>query len=290
MATAVAIALLSGFLPPTGLFSPDTFFVEEYSLGPFRQAARVSLSASGWLYVADQGANTIQLFGEDHSKSAEVGGYGWVSSTFDCPTGLATDGLSLYVSDRGNHRVQRFDRNLRYLSSLATRDTAYGPARFGYPLGVALSQQGALFVLDGENLRVVKFDASSNFERTFGDASSNNQAFRQPTKILATKQRVYISEPARILQFDDFGNFIRSVGENLGSRIQTFGADESAIVEVRGDSLYWFSVEGTLESTTSIRSLIADVPIDAVQDIAVAGDRLILLTTKHLISFHRVRQ
>ena len=128
---------------------PDTMLVEQKTLGSFQRATRLITNPQGWIYVLDSERNLVVLMKGDEGPSSSVGGYGWSSTTFDEPTGLATDGLNVYVADRGNHRLLRFDRSLNFISSFVTRDTSLLAARFGSPLGVALSRLGDLFVLDG---------------------------------------------------------------------------------------------------------------------------------------------
>ena len=164
--------------------APDTMLVEQKAVGSFQRATRLITNPQGWIYVLDSERNLVVLMKGDEEASSSVGGYGWSSTTFDQPTGLATDGLNLYVADRGNHRLVRFDRSLNFISSFVTRDTSLLAARFGSPLGVALSRLGDVFVLDGENLRVVKFAANMQYKRSFGDIDDQRSRLRQPIKIL----------------------------------------------------------------------------------------------------------
>ncbi len=183
--------------------SPDTSIIEVQTLGSFQQASRITTNPQGWMYVTDAGRNLVIRLKGDESVNTSVGGYGWSPTTLDKPTGLATDGLNLYVSDYGNHRLQRFDSNLNFISSFATRDTSFTDARFGYPLGVALSRLGDLFVLDGDNVRVVKFIGNVRYGRSFGDIDDRRSRLRRPEKILVgPNDHVFVLEPDRLLEFD----------------------------------------------------------------------------------------
>src|SRR5207245_1968638 len=61
----------------------------------------------------------------------------------------------VYVTDTGNHRVQKFDRD----GNFETQWGGFGGARgqFNFPYGLAVDRRGAIFVLDSSNFRVQQF-------------------------------------------------------------------------------------------------------------------------------------
>lgn len=266
--------------------APDTVFVEVQSIGSFQRATRLTTNPQGWAYVADSERNLVSLFKADGSEGPSVGGYGWTSTELDKPSGLATDGLNLYVSDYGNHRLQRFDSNLNFISSFSTRDTSFTNARFGYPLGVALSRLGDLFILDGDNLRVIKFAGNVRYERAFGDIDDQRSRLRRPEKILTGQNdHVFVLEPDRLLEFDYFGHFLRSIGEKLFDEAKGFCLVSGGIMVVTSDALLWFSDRGDLQRTIARSEFRATDKLDDLQDVAVSGDRLLVLTSTRLHIF-----
>lgn len=194
--------------------------------------------------------------------------------------------LTLDVSDYGNHRIQRFDRYTNLVSSLFTRDTSYAPARFGYPSGVALSNQGDLLILDSENLRIVEFSADSRFERNFGDLTTAGGKLQDPIKVCVEGDHyIYVLEKSRILEFDFYGNFLRSFAPNILDDILGGQTTPLGVAAVSADTLFWFSAEGSLLSKTSFATLIAEDPVTSVQDIAIEDDRLFVLTPHRCFIF-----
>ncbi|MEK6754766.1 MAG: NHL repeat-containing protein [Bacteroidota bacterium] len=265
--------------------APDTILVQERVFGSFQRATRLVTSPQGWIYVVDADRNTIVLFKDQDSSPSFVGGYGWTATTFAQPTGIATDGLNVYVSDLGNHRIQRFDRFLNYISSFSTRDTDVVSARFGYPAGVALSRLGDLFILDTENLRVVKYAGSGKFERSFGGIHDERGKLRRPLKILAGQNDyIYILEPERLLQYDYFGNFIQSIGVGVLGSARGFDVVGSRAVVLSQDTLYWFSERGEVTLAIPVRFIVTSAPIGEVEDIALVRDRLYLLTSQKVFT------
>lgn len=168
MAALLAIAAFVFLHDDPSFALSDSLLIEESNFGEFQAAACITVSPQKWVYVLDRENHLVHLFRDPSTPSRSVGGYGWTLTSFDQPSGVAADGLSVYVSDYGNHRVVRFDRLLNVVSSFSTRDTLEADLRFGYPTGVALSRQGDLFILDSDNLRVIKFSRDTRFERVFG--------------------------------------------------------------------------------------------------------------------------
>jgi hypothetical protein len=263
--------------------APDTMLVEQKTFGSFQRATRLITNPQGWIYVLDSERNLVVLMKGEEEPSSSVGGYGWSSTTFDQPTGLATDGLNLYVADRGNHRVMRFDRSLNFISSFVTRDTSLLAARFGSPLGVALSRLGDLFVLDGENLRVVKFAANLQYERSFGDIDDERSRLRQPVKILISRDdHVLVLEPDRLIEFDYFGQYLRTIAPGRFRDARGFCVVPSGIIVVTPGTLFWFNDRGELLREVQAAEIASESPIGAMEDVAGGTHRLLLLTTTQL--------
>jgi len=287
MAALPSIVVLL-FVAAGGAFASesDTLLTELRSTGSFQHAFRLAISPQGAIYVSDVDRNQILLVGDDRTPAMSIGGYGWEASTFDRPTGLTTDGLNLFVADHGNHRIQRFDRSLNFVSSFSTRDTSVSELRIGYPLGIALSRSGELFVLDGENLRIVKFGPTLRFERSFGDIDDQRARLRRPLKILVgSSDHIFVLEPDRLLEFDMFGQYLRTVGEGVLAEAKSFALTQGGFIILSADVVRWFSERG--EQTGLVRSqhLITEVPMGPIEDAFVVGDHLYLLTTTRLHVF-----
>jgi sugar lactone lactonase YvrE len=217
-----------------------------------------------------------------------VGGYGWGQTTLDGPSGVATDGLSVLVSDRENHRIQRFDRNLNYVATLATRDTAVAQVRFGFPEGLAVSRQGDLYVLDGEGLRVVKFDVGGLFERSFGQSERSAVKLTAPLDIVVTPgERVFVLEPNRVVEYDAFGNVMRTIGEGVIRRGVGMDATDDALAVVTNDTLYWFDASGRLLWSLARNDVMSSCRLDALRDVALAGNKVFLLASWGVVVLRR---
>ncbi len=285
---AAVLALVALLLTGAGQRAtlPDSVFLFQSSFGAFDEATRITIGPTGRIYVIDAAKNCIEIFKAPRDSPSVLGGYGWTNTAFDRPTGVATDGLNVYVSDFGNHRIQRFDRYSGYISSLQTRDTIYAPAQFGYPGGIALTNQGDLLILDGENLRVVEFSADSRFERDFGGINTSGGKLQDPIKICLEADRlVYVLQKHNVVVFDFYGNYLRTIAEELDADFVGGQSTPNGLAIVAGDTLYWYDAEGILLSKIPFGMLFADEPVTSVQDIAFSDNQLFVLTEHRCFVF-----
>jgi hypothetical protein len=177
------------------------------SLGSFRNASSFHINSAGFIYVADRGNNEIYKLDTLGNLLKDNGGFGWDDAAFDDPSGIFASTLNVYVSDRNNHRIQYFDKDLNYISALKTRDSENQEIQFGYPAGVSVNRQGDLFILDFENKRVIKFDLFGNFILNFGGYNYGRYSLTDPVKISAgPNNNIFVAEKERIVIFDQYGN------------------------------------------------------------------------------------
>ena len=131
------------------------------ALGKFTDASSFSYNPSGFFYVADRHTNEIFKIDTLGNIIKYIGGYGWDESNFDDPIFIFSTLLNVYVTDKNNHRIQIFDKDLNYITQLSNKNLEstnknLENSKFGYPLGCVVSSMGDFFVLDSENKRILK--------------------------------------------------------------------------------------------------------------------------------------
>ncbi len=130
------------------------------------------------------------------------------------PTGIAIDAQSnIYVVDGGNHRIQRFDSDGKFLDMWGSQGSADGqfvfraqPAHFG---AVAVDSRGKVYVTD-YNARVQVFDSNGKFLTKWGSRGDDDGQFQSLTAIaIDPLGDVFISDADnyRIERFDTSGTF-----------------------------------------------------------------------------------
>jgi len=122
----------------------------------------VAVDASGAIYVADSENHRVQkctVSGASGTCAIFVGETGVFSSSYAHlhPLAVAVDNQGrVYVVDEWNSRVQVFDSNAAYLTTLGGAWGARSGEMIG-PSGVAVDDSGNLYVTDRDNHRVQKF-------------------------------------------------------------------------------------------------------------------------------------
>lgn len=156
----------------------------------------------------------------------------------------AGDNLRIAVADMGNHRIQVFDKNgvfrmgignqtkwtvvdLTPLSGLQGTDNY----SFYNPSGLAYDKNGNLFVADSGNNRIMKYSPTGAFLLGLGSGQiwgpsdtapapargTGMRAFDYPCGIkIDNNLNIYVADTNnhRILIFDQYGNFLRGIGNN----------------------------------------------------------------------------
>lgn len=138
----------------------------------------------GTVYVVDMGNHRIQKFDTStnvlpqlltkwggssaagHASSALAQEAGQLRS----PWGITVDGAGhLYVTDTGNHRIEKFDREGNFITQWG--GFGNGDGQFNFPYGIAVDAKGSVFAVDSGNTRVQQFmPADEGSERLQGEA------------------------------------------------------------------------------------------------------------------------
>jgi hypothetical protein len=242
------------------------------------EGTRLDVDVHGNIFILDADQGTLTQYDPFLHRQAVIGGPGWEDGRFDQPAGLwARNGLDVYVADYGNHRIQRFDRSLSFVSSFSTREAEDAATRFGYPTDVTLSRLGALFICDSENSRVVKLDVANRVETAFGGFGGGAGRLEHPVQVeIGADDLVYVLDPPRIVAFDSFGNFFSSIGEGFLHDPQILAADERGVVVVDGTDLVFFSESHRPLPRLPISSLTGEA-VETVRSLSLAGGRMYLL-------------
>ncbi|MFQ5449702.1 MAG: hypothetical protein ACE5E9_03685 [Nitrospinaceae bacterium] len=147
--------------------------------GQLNEPYDLLIDPSGRLIVVERYNHRIQFFSPDGDSLGWVGTRGTVLEEqlacifetpshlfappiFEFPTSIARDSLgNFFISDSGNHRIVKFDREWNQVLAFGERGT--GPAQFEYPLCVAVGPNDLLYVADLNNDRIQGFTSYGGF-------------------------------------------------------------------------------------------------------------------------------
>ena len=145
---------------------------------------------------------------------ATVGSSGSGDGQVGYPYEVAVDGSgNIYVSDRNNYRIQKFDSSGAFLSKWGANGS--GDGQFVTLSGIALDSSGNLYVIDTHNFRLQKFDSNGTFLTKWGSAGSSNGQFYLPSGVAVdSNSNVYVADTwnHRIQKFDSNGVFLTKWG------------------------------------------------------------------------------
>lgn len=260
------------------------------TIGDFKRATALSIDPLGNLYVIDRGTNEIIKIEKHNDKIQRTGGQGWKGAALDEPIDINTpNGLDIYVADYGNHRIIRYDRNLNYVSSYPTEEKTQSIERiFGFPRSIAFSRFGDLFILDGENNRIIKINSSNKIERTFGGVAAGKGRLIKPMKIrVSNRDRVYVLDSNQILVFDIFGNYIKTIGQGIFTRLHSIALNNDTLYALDSCSIKILGLDGTMNMKINIPSQINE-NITEIIDFAVRSDVIYLLAEHRIFKFPRI--
>lgn len=265
---------------------------EKLGAAKLSQPLGIDVDPDGNIYIADTGNNRLLKCSQHGELLREVGGFGFDKQQFDRPVDVwAGNGLDVFVVDYNNQRLERYDKDLNYISSYYSDELQSESLQFGYPAAVSFSANGEIFLADHEFNRVLRIDSFGQPQASFGDFNWGEGRLSRPAKILITPQReIFVSDSTAdaIVEFDAYGNFVRRCGESIWrdpggiaaikQKIQT-GETTWLVVADRGH-------HRVVCSTSAGELLLAFGKMGAgpeqflsPADVAVSGNRIFVLDT-----------
>ncbi len=185
----------------------------------FNHPRGVSSDANGNIYVIDTGNNRVQKFNSRGQLLSFIGGFGWEKEQFQMPLDIFVyNSLDIYIADYQNSRIERYDKDLNWITSYYSNENWEPKYQFEFPRSVCLSLHGDFFVVDSQNERITKLNASFEPEVTFGDFDWGQGVLRDPSHVfVSTDDIVYVtdSDAGKIMVYDYYGNFIKTIGDSL---------------------------------------------------------------------------
>lgn len=250
--TDASTETVSGFYLPTDI-----------AIKPDGSQLYVVSSSSNRISIIDLPANTVTTIGSTEGLSGSVDTADDVDpaanagvARFNQPTGITTDGTSLYITDSGNHTIRRIDIATKAVSTLAgtsgsvgTTDGIQAVARFKFPARITTDGVN-LYVTDFNDRTIRKIDIASGLVSTLAgtpgdlgadsgtldstDGTGATARFNRPNGITTDGTNLYVT--------DSENNTIRkidSVSGNTSTLPLPAGSLHSPIgITTNGSSLY----------------------------------------------------
>lgn len=170
-------------------------------------------------------------------------------SHFGVPTGIAVTETNIYIADFEKDTIFLYDKFGKEISSFG--ESGYGLSNIAGPMGLYLSTDDYLYIVDNGNDRIQKFDLDGTWVQSIGTGELS-----RPTDIVGDGTTLYVSDTgnSRVAVFDRFGNLLSSIGEGLLDEPRGLALTEDALYIV--DSTY--GVKAYDFETEEIESLGVD--------------------------------
>lgn len=146
----------------------------------------------GNFLVADFPSDYLYIFNKKGSFLDRVGGTGSALNQFRGPSGIARDDQgNLYVSDSGNHRILKWNKDYRPLFSFGTS----GKGKLETPTGI-LWKNNKIYVLEKIRPRIIIYDEEGNYLSEIG-----SNLFKKPRSISFFNDTLVIADEMSGLLF-----------------------------------------------------------------------------------------
>ena len=180
--------------------------------GQFQSAYRIAIDRNDNIYVTSK--HKLQKFNRNGEFVKSVGSVseGSKPGEFYLPRGVKVHQNRVYVCDFHNNRIQLFDLELLFITSIGTKGSGQG--QFNRPGDLAFDSQGNIYVSEYGNNRVQVLDPNSRYLRQF-DNKSGPGKLNCPEGIHIAHDCVYVSDyhNYRIAVFQLSGAFLTSFGK-----------------------------------------------------------------------------
>jgi uncharacterized protein (TIGR03663 family) len=181
--------------------------------GQLGNPSGAAVDAQGNLYVADTNNHRIQVFAPDGTPLRTIGSFGVGPAQFNEPRGVAVDAQGMiYVADTWNARIVKLDPQGNQVASWGSGTEDFGNGRvasptdgtlagnaaaplslFG-PRGIAVDDQGNVYIADTGNKRIVVTDSDGNFRLQWGEFGSAPGQFSEPTSVAVDGANIYVAD------------------------------------------------------------------------------------------------
>lgn len=261
------------------LHSQQLIFISEF--GEFNSAASFDVDLNNNIYVSDINNNTVTKFDSLGSETISIGGYGWDESAFDEPVSVFTNTLSVYIADKNNDRIQRFDKDLNFISQYKGNDEN-NDIGFAYPTCIIISNIGDLFLLDSDNNRILKFNLTGEYLLEIGGNDAGDFALTNPKNFTTDLDgNLFVIDNNNIKVFDQYGN--GQFSYNIKWEANKIHIAEKDILYINNSKLVLYDL-----SERKIKSEFINFPKldeEIIVDAYINGKTLLVLTPSRILKY-----
>jgi len=152
----------------------------------------VTFNSHGEMYVIEVNGQ-VAVFDSSGKRIRTIGSEGDGPGQFQWPRYIAIDSNdNVYVTSE--HKLQKFNRNGKFVKSVGSGSKGRKPGEFNMPQGVKV-HQNQVYVCDFHNNRIQVFDLELGFIRSVGTKGTGHGQYNRPNDLAFDSQgNIYVSE------------------------------------------------------------------------------------------------
>ena len=187
------------------------------------EVATVAINSKGNIFVFHRGRNQLLELDSNGKFIREIG-----ENLFIVPHGLKIDKYdNIWTTDQETHQVIKFNPDggvdlvlgRRNFGDLGVHERGYTVTHLNSPSDVAFDSQENVYVADGFNFRIVKFDKNGEYIASWGKKGSKPGEFNFPHSMVVDENDIlYVTdrENGRVQLFSVYGTFMEE-WKNIGN-------------------------------------------------------------------------
>jgi len=183
----------------------------------------IAVDPDGNVFIADYNTGFIKKYDASYKWILTFSEYGSEKGQNIKSEFMDIRDGKLYMPEAGNHRVDVFDLNGKFLFDFGGQGSE--PGKMNNPESAKFSSEGKLYVADLKNDRMQVFDKDGKVLKVWGKSGTGEGEFKSPAGVAIDKDdNVYVTEIGndRVQVFDKDGNFLAMWGKK-GSANGEFG-------------------------------------------------------------------
>lgn len=237
-------------------FDASGFEVRELTLTDinlsFSSISDVYVSPSGLLYVLDNVRHYLYRYDPTSTSLDSLGGRGSGDYQFNYPVSIdATNDLKIFVADRGNRRIQLFDRRFQYLGSHQIQDIRNRTINYD-PTILCVNRVGELLFWDNDNETLNK--STSNLTQNTQINTSISELSGSPADCALSDSTIFLldSSTGLIHRYNEFGRYIGYLGGY--GKIKSIAITDDTLWILTDEYLIQTGTNGSIDQVIKVAS------------------------------------
>ncbi len=257
-------------------------FTFEREITGYGNATSIAPTVYNSIVVSEESTGLVYILDFEGNKIKTIGGLGWDNYSFWQISDITTTQLNVYIADKGNDRIQVYDRNLNYIYSITPSSPGIKEP-FEKPSGVAVTSAGEILILDSGSNSILKLDSKASHLLSFGGVHSGEFRLTDASSIDIVNGIFVSAGDRNILNlFDKFGTGLLKL--KLPFVIKKLASVQNILLVSGVNNILAFRLTDNNLINHKFE-LTGKIPEGDILDIGILENRLLILTSKSIFIY-----